>query len=299
MTRSIGAWRLILEIGGIRGEDPDMGSLGATIRGAIQCLVIALVVGAPASALGLPVIDLPLLPPIGGDGSETTTTSTTTTTTLLPITLPTLLTTTTSTTTTTTLLPITLPTLLTTTTTQAGDCGDGDECTSTTSTTTTSATSTTVAATTTTASTPATTSTTVAGDDDGVPPPSTPGSTPAGTAPSGSQGLEALDMELLSPAMAGVVALLMGQPDDDQSDDAAHRDGAGTMSDGMYHLLAPVLPPAVVDAVLSPLVILDALLEALVSSGQALIVPGVAFFLGFGVPGIRRRVTLGAAVASD
>jgi hypothetical protein len=261
-----------------------MGSLGATIRGATRCLVIALVVSTPASPLGLAGIDLPLLPLLGDDDSETTTTTTTTTTT--------------STTTTTTLLPITLPTLLTTTT-QAGDCGDGDECTSTTSTTTTSTTSTTVAATTTTASTSATTSTTVAGDDDGVPPPSTPGSTPAGTAPSGSQGLEALDMELLSPAMAGVVALLMGQPGDDGSDDAAHRDGAGTMSDGMYHLLAPVLPPAVVDAVLSPLVILDALLEALISSGQALIVPGVAFFLGFGVPGIRRRITLGAAVASN
>jgi hypothetical protein len=93
--------------------------------------------------------------------------------------------------------------------------------------------------------------------------------------------------------MAGVVALLEGEPYDDVSDDPASR--AGTMSDGLRHLLLPVLPPAVVDVVLSPLVIFDALLEALVSSGQALIVPGVAFLLGFGVPGIRRRITLDAA----
>jgi hypothetical protein len=95
--------------------------------------------------------------------------------------------------------------------------------------------------------------------------------------------------------MAGVVALLEGEPYDDVSDDPASRAGAGTMSDGLRHLLSPVLPPAVVDVVLSPLVIFDALLEALVSSGQALIVPGVAFLLGFGVPGIRRRITLDAA----
>lgn len=62
------------------------------------------------------------------------------------------------------------------------------------------------------------------------------------------------------------------------------------LSGGVEGLLSPVLPPAVVRAVASPLVIVEALAKALASSGQALIVPGIAFLFGFGVPGVRRRV---------
>lgn len=62
------------------------------------------------------------------------------------------------------------------------------------------------------------------------------------------------------------------------------------ISGGLTRLLSPVLPPAVVRVVASPVVILEALAKAVASSGQALIIPGFAFLFGFGVPGVRRRV---------
>lgn len=57
----------------------------------------------------------------------------------------------------------------------------------------------------------------------------------------------------------------------------------------IHRLLGPVAPPALVDAVASPLVILQALVVALTSSSQSLIVPGVALLLGLGA---RRRRTV-------
>jgi hypothetical protein len=54
----------------------------------------------------------------------------------------------------------------------------------------------------------------------------------------------------------------------------------------------PVPGAPVVDVVSSPFVIVDALFGAITSSGQALILPGIAFLFGVVIPGIRRRIGL-------
>lgn len=98
--------------------------------------------------------------------------------------------------------------------------------------------------------------------------------------------------------MAGAVEMFKNHLEPVVEDPAGDL-STGMMSDGFHDLLAPVLPPALVDAAASPLVIVDALYDAFTSSGQALIVPGIAFLFGFGVPGLRRRISLDEAVAGN
>jgi hypothetical protein len=71
------------------------------------------------------------------------------------------------------------------------------------------------------------------------------------------------------------------------------------LSGDLVAALAPVMPPAFVDAVTSPIVILEALLEAMASSGQALVIPFLAAGIGFFLPGLRRRDLVAAAVGDD
>ena len=53
--------------------------------------------------------------------------------------------------------------------------------------------------------------------------------------------------------------------------------------------LDPVLPPALTDAVMAPLIVGEALLAALISSSQSMIIPGVALLLSLIVPAGRNR----------
>jgi hypothetical protein len=54
------------------------------------------------------------------------------------------------------------------------------------------------------------------------------------------------------------------------------------------HLLGPVVPPALADAVVSPIVVLQALVAAMTSSSESLVVPGVVLLLGAGLPRRKR-----------
>jgi hypothetical protein len=94
--------------------------------------------------------------------------------------------------------------------------------------------------------------------------------------------------------MAGAFEMIKGARDERSIGGSATTDddGMGMMSEGLYRILSPVLPPAVVDVVSSPFVIVDALFGAITSSGQALILPGIAFLFGVVIPGIRRRIGL-------
>lgn len=190
----------------------------------------------------------------------------------------------------------------TTTTTKPGNggCGNGngigneEKCATTTttttapSTTTTSSTTTTVASTTTTAASTTTTRLPTTTTDPRPPDDGDNGGEPGAAPgepepPAPATGLRSLDPSGMSNAMAGAVEMMIGSNDEP---------GMAMMSDGAYDILSPVLPPALVDAVSSPFVIVDALLGALTSSGQALIVPGIALLFGFGIPSLRRRVSL-------
>ncbi len=69
---------------------------------------------------------------------------------------------------------------------------------------------------------------------------------------------------------------------------AAGSDGHG-LSGALTRALGPVLPPAVTDAFLAPLVIGEALLAALLSSSQSMILPGVFLLASLVAPGSRTR----------
>jgi len=164
-------------------------------------------------------------------------------------------------TTTTTTTPVTTSTTEGTTTTTQG------------TTTTTQGTTTTTQGTTTT--TQGTTTTTT-------------GSGPGGPADPPATGLAAIDTTVMPRSVAGAVGLMTSR--EVVMPVMTPEPAAGIISRGLERVLSPVLPPEVVRVVASPVVIFEALVEALASSGQALIIPGIAFLFGFGVPGVRRRV---------
>ena len=63
----------------------------------------------------------------------------------------------------------------------------------------------------------------------------------------------------------------------------------GGISSGIIESLDTVLPPVLTEVVASSLVVFEALLEAMASSGQALVIPLIAGAIGLFAPGLRRR----------
>ncbi|MFH1105349.1 MAG: hypothetical protein V1757_10485 [Actinomycetota bacterium] len=256
-------------------------SRGRLLRGSLW-LVVALIVTSGTGALATPgqshalgILDgLPLLGnllgggPCGGNGGgnggvgQGGGVCATTTTTTAPVT-----TTTTEAATTTTTQGMTTTTQGTTTTTQG------------TTTTTQGTTTTTQGTTTTTQGTTTTTQGTTT---------TTTGSGAGGPANPPATGLAAIDTTVMPRSVAGAVGLMTSR--EVVMPVMTPEPAAGIISRGLERVLSPVLPPEVVRVVASPVVIFEALVEALASSGQALIIPGIAFLFGFGVPGVRRRV---------
>jgi hypothetical protein len=163
------------------------------------------------------------------------------------------------------------------------------------STTTTSPVTTTTApvggVTTTSTSAPTTTTTLPGTTTTTVPSVATPpaegddGSSP-GAAAATPHGLGAIDLADMPTSLVGALAMV------DKMDDAAvttHPEMPETLSVRLDHLLGPAVPPALAEAVVSPIVVLQALVAAMTSSSQSLIVPGVVLLLGVGLPGRRRR----------
>ncbi|MBI5157220.1 MAG: hypothetical protein HZA58_04315 [Acidimicrobiia bacterium] len=174
---------------------------------------------------------------------------------------------TTTTTTTTTTVPAT------TTTTPPG----GGDTTTTTSGPPTTTTTTLPATTTTTSTTVASTTTPPAGGGSGAGP---------GAATAVPRGLGSIDRSELPTSLVGALAIVDKV---DQAMPATSPQVPETLSVRLDHLLGPAVPPALADAVVSPIVVLQALVAAMTSSSQSLIVPGAVLLLVVGVPGKRRR----------
>ena len=109
-------------------------------------------------------------------------------------------------------------------------------------------------------------------------------------------GLGTLDKGDLPLHLGAALTMLELAPEGDGSaegDVEIEIDAPGFgLSEGLVGVLTPVLPPAVVDVVASPLVIFEALFEAMASSGQALVIPFLAGAIGFFLPGMRRKAIL-------
>lgn len=168
--------------------------------------------------------------------------------------------------------PITTTTTVATTTTTAHGGG------TTTTTTSDSTTTTTLpASTTTTTTTLASTTPPSAGGGSGTGP---------GAAAASPRGLGSVDRSDLPTSLVGALAIVDRV---DQARPAASPEAVETLSVRLDHLLGPAVPPALADAVVSPIVVLQALVAAMTSSSQSLIVPGAVLLLGLGLPGKRRR----------
>jgi hypothetical protein len=92
----------------------------------------------------------------------------------------------------------------------------------------------------------------------------------------------------MDASLAGAV-MIVAKAGDTALEPGDMPEAAGGLSVSINRLLGPVAPPALVDAVTSPLVMLEALVAAMTSSSQSLIVPGIVLLVGVGVPGRRRR----------
>ncbi len=71
------------------------------------------------------------------------------------------------------------------------------------------------------------------------------------------------------------------------------------VSANIIRTLTPVLPPVVVEVVAAPLIVVEALIDAMASSGQALVIPFLAGAAGFFAPGTRRKELLAEALDPD
>jgi hypothetical protein len=73
----------------------------------------------------------------------------------------------------------------------------------------------------------------------------------------------------------------------------------GMVSDDLIRGLAPALPPALMDVVAAPFMVLEALIDAMAASGQALVIPFLAGAVGLMAPGLRRKNLLAEALGRN
>ena len=94
-----------------------------------------------------------------------------------------------------------------------------------------------------------------------------------------------IDLAVMPPTLAGAVVIVAKMGDVPALPAAEIPESFSVRID---HLLSPVVPPALADAVVSPIVVLHALVAAMTSSSESLIVPGVVVLLGAGLPRRKR-----------
>ncbi len=122
-------------------------------------------------------------------------------------------------------------------------------------------------------------------------------------------GFGSVDTESL-PVHLGAAIVLFQHDDHDQNGYGRHLGPAALapeptdlptnkVSANVIRMLTPVLPPVVVEVVAAPLVVAEALIEAMASSGQALVIPFLVGAAGFFLPGKRRKQLLAEALDPD
>ena len=120
----------------------------------------------------------------------------------------------------------------------------------------------------------------------------------------GLNGLGSVDVKSL-PIHLGAAIVLFDQNDHDHNLEAAGLASApverptNKISASIIRTLAPVLPPMAIDVVVAPIVVAEALIEAMASSGQALVIPFLAGAAVLFAPGVRRKDLLAKAIDPD
>jgi len=108
-----------------------------------------------------------------------------------------------------------------------------------------------------------------------------------------------IDELLLPTHLSAAMELFDQQAEDSSSMPAPVATPTGTVSGSLVRGLAPVLPPLLADVVAAPFVVIEALIDAMAASGQALVIPLLAGAAGFMAPCVRRKHLLAEALGKN
>ena len=130
-----------------------------------------------------------------------------------------------------------------------------------------------------------------------------PSITPSGVVPT-QGGLGSVDAQLL-PSHLGAAIVIFYQQDEEEAPApvpaavVAPPTTNRPVSTSVVRVLTPVLPPVLANGVAAPIMLLEALIEAMAASGQAVVIPLIASGAAFLLPGLRRKSLLDAISAES
>ncbi len=122
-----------------------------------------------------------------------------------------------------------------------------------------------------------------------------PSSTPSGVTPT-QGGLGSVDARLLSTHLGAAIVMFDQAGEELAPITESVEVPMGGVSGSVIRALTSVVPPLLVDLVASPIVVIEALIEAMASSGHALLIPLIAGAAWFLAPG--RKDLFAEALAS-
>ncbi len=122
-----------------------------------------------------------------------------------------------------------------------------------------------------------------------------PSLTPSGVTPT-QGGLGSIDARLLPVHLGAAIVIFDQNNETVASIPEPVAPPMGMVSGRLVRELAPVLPPMLVDVVAAPFVVIEALIDAMAASGQALVIPFLAGAAGLMAPGVRRKNLLAEAL---
>ena len=124
-----------------------------------------------------------------------------------------------------------------------------------------------------------------------------PSSTPSGVTPT-QGGLGSVDARLLSTHLGAAIVMFDQAGEELAPTSESVEAPMGGVSGSVIRALTSVVPPLLVDLVASPIVVIEALIEAMASSGHALVIPLIAGAAWFLTPGVRRKDLFAEALES-
>ncbi len=125
-----------------------------------------------------------------------------------------------------------------------------------------------------------------------------PSLTPSGVTPT-QGGLGSIDARVLPVHLGAAIVIFDQNNETVTSIPEPVAPPMGMVSENLIRELAPVLPPMLVDVVAAPFVVIEALIDAMASSGQALVIPFLAGAAGLMAPGVRRKNLLAQALGQN
>jgi len=125
-----------------------------------------------------------------------------------------------------------------------------------------------------------------------------PSLTPSGVTPT-QGGLGSIDARLLPVHLGAAIVIFDQNSETVASIPVPVALPKGMVSENLVREMAPMLPPMLVDVIAAPFVVIEALIDAMAASGQALVIPFLAGAAGLMAPGVRRKNLLAEALGQN